>query len=72
MGWGICGLGDLWFVSHSLLGVGPIQPSIHWTVGRSLEVKWPGYEADHLHTSAGLYSRECTEPAQCGYSARTL
>jgi len=67
-----CGLGDLWFMFDSLLDVGPIQPYIHWALGPSLEVKWPGREADHSHTSAGFYPRECTQPAQCGYSAVTL
>jgi len=37
----------------SRLDLGPTQPPIQWVLGAlSLEVKWPGREADHSHPSS--------------------
>jgi hypothetical protein len=47
------GTGNFLFTTVSRTAVGPTQPPIQWVPGvLSLEVKWPGREADHSPPSS--------------------
>jgi hypothetical protein len=47
------GLGIFLFTTASRTALGPIQPPIQWVPGAvSLEVEWPGREADHSPPSS--------------------
>jgi len=49
----VLGLGIFLFTTASRTALGPTQAPIQWVTGSlSLEVKRPGREADHSHTSS--------------------
>jgi hypothetical protein len=55
------GLGIFLFATTPRLVLGPTQPPIHWVPGDvSLEVKWPGHEADHSPPPSAEV-KECLE-----------
>jgi hypothetical protein len=55
------GLGIFLFIIISRIALGPTHTPIQWVKGAlSLEIKWPGHEADHSPPSSADV-KECVE-----------